>query len=372
MVPVGCRLMLAALRNSMKAPTTSGSSDRTVSSASPAISRAIVDRMTANGTDKSTGGLYNRPFMIASRVGTCLVLAASVLSLACFSGCSNSPSQTQPTATNPPGTALGEIAPQLSITVDKMSSAVPIAGYSDVSFDASGSTGADSLRFSLDFGDGTAPATTAVATHMYTAEGIYTATLTATSPAGRTASTRKTINVKSLRATWFHGAFNANARVFELRRLTITEQNRGDLRGVYYSSTAPADRSFGGTIGADRNIRLSLDDQTVQFEGTIPATFDADGSAMEMRVRGGSASGQSLPFQPVVGTPTGSAPIARLSIRIDSQNAQAAISALSPIRYDAAGSSGERIASVIEFGDGTYTTESTATHPCMCQTGMIT
>ena len=280
------------------------------------------------------------------------VLAAVVGGL--LSACSS------PTPTGP--SASGELTARLAVRVDGLESAVAIAAHSEVSFDASGSVGTGTLRYLLDYGDGTST-TEPVSRHVYAAPGLFTATLTITTTSGRSASTTQTVAVNSVRGTWFHAGFNSNAHVFELRRLTITEQAGSTLRGVYHSSTATADRPFSGTLGANRGIRVAIDDQTVFFDGTVPAAFDAETGLMDMRVTGGSAGGQTLRFVPVIREPSGPAPDARLSVRIDSADSPVAIAYLSPIRYDATASIGERLNYFIEFGDGEFANEAVSVHP---------
>jgi PKD repeat protein len=289
------------------------------------------------------------------------VLAGLVAGCLCACAGGHTPASPSP-ASGGASAPISDVTARLAVRVDGLEAAVTIAGHSEVTFDASGSVGTGTLRYLVSYGDGTS-STEPVSRHVYNEAGLFAVTLTVTTSAGRSASVTQAIAVKSVRGTWFHAGFNANARLFEVRRLTVTDQAGATLRGIYYSSSASTDRTFSGTLGPGRSIRLALDDQTVFFDGSVPAAFDADSGLMDMRVTGGSAGGQTLRFTPVIGEPAGPAPDARLSVRIDSQDAPVAIAYLSPIRYDASASVGERLTHFIEFGDGESALDAMAVHP---------
>src|SRR5206468_11922713 len=64
----------------------------------------------------------------------------------------------------------------------------------------------------------------------------YTATLTVADSHGRRATATQTIVVKSMAGAWFYGGYNRAVGRFELRRLTITDQNGSSVRGSFAAS----------------------------------------------------------------------------------------------------------------------------------------
>jgi hypothetical protein len=94
----------------------------------------------------------------------------------------------------------------------------------------------------------------------------------------------------------------------------------------------------------------------------VPSAVFADEAIMTFR--GFAYPESELRFAPIIGEPSSPPPVAALDIRIDSYGSPAAILALSPVRFSAAGSIADRPSYVIEFGDNEYTTDPTAIHPC--------
>ncbi len=267
-----------------------------------------------------------------------------------FTACGGSPTQPSiPPASSLPGPNLP--TPQLSVRIDSRGSAVAIVGLSQVTFDARGTPG-DKLRYELQFGDGES-ASTPVSTHVYPTAGTFTATLTVTDAAGRRASTSALVTVKAVQGTWFHSDYNERSKRPEVHRLTVVAQQGLTLRGVY-SSLGAADQAFTGALSGERDVRLVLDDQSVQFAGSVPGEILSE---WPLTISGGSAGGQTLPFQPVIGDLVGPPPTAHLSVRFEGGYA---IMGLTPISFDASGSSGEQLSYIIEFGDGEYTRERSA------------
>jgi hypothetical protein len=99
--------------------------------------------------------------------------------------------------------------------------------------------------------------------------------------------------VKPVAGTWFHLGHNERVRGAEFHRLTITTQDGTTVRGVYSSVTA-GDRPLSGTLGSGRGIRLRLDSEGLEFEGTVSAAILAEDQPMSLRGVGGSIDGLTL------------------------------------------------------------------------------
>ena len=212
-----------------------------------------------------------------------------------LSGC-NSP--TKPTASPPPAVP-GAPNAKLAVTVDGRDNAVAILAASDVVVDAKASAPDVPLTYDVDFGDGTTHTTTATATHVYRAAGTFTITARVTDGSGRTASATRDVVVQSVEGAWSNSAFNPQVNKTETRWLTIESQDGLAVRGHYFSSSAQLDRRFTGTLEPGRVLRLRLEDQTIEFRGTIPDSGRVAGSQMPVLVHGGTADGDTLSFVPV-------------------------------------------------------------------------
>ena len=197
--------------------------------------------------------------------------------------------------------------------------------------------------------------------HVYERSGTFTATLTVTDAGGRRATTSKTVDAKPFAGTWFNLAYNERVRAAEFHRITITTQEGRAVSGVYSSLSAP-DRPMSGTLGSGRGVRLRVDSEGLEFEGTVPAAILAEDQPMSLRGIGGSVDGLTLPFRGVVGEPTGPAPETRIDIRWDESLAGRPIMGLTPIKYDVSRSTGDRLSYVVEYGDGQHTTEPVSAH----------
>ena len=255
-----------------------------------------------------------------------------------------------------PAAPLGPIA-SLSVTVDNRTPAMAIAGFSTVAFDAGASTGVSVLEF----GDGTT-SVDALSKHVYSSPGTYTATLTVADSHGRRATATQTIVVKSMAGAWFYGGYNRAVGRFELRRLTITDQNGSSVRGSFAASGVP-EKTFTGSLAGDRRIRIVLDDQSVQLEGVVPNAINEDGGSWSLQVQGGSAGGQTLPFVPIIGEATGSPPRATLVVQAENASTPTPIAGFSKVVFDATGSTGDRLSYVMEFGDDEIGAESASVRP---------
>jgi PKD repeat protein len=188
---------------------------------------------------------------------------------------------------------------RIKVTIDDRQTAVAILAASKVTVDARASTGFGALTFDIDFGDGTSHVASADPTHVYAASGTFKVVARVTDSTGRIASATHEVVVQSVEGAWSHSAVNPQTSKTETRWLTIASQNGLEVRGLYFASSAQLDRRFTGTLGENRSLRLVLEDQTVEFNATVPDTLRAAGTEMLVQVRGGTAGGATLPFVPV-------------------------------------------------------------------------
>ncbi len=290
--------------------------------------------------------------MHSMRVGAGLIIAVLAL------GCGDS-SPTQPTANPGPGDSAGPTA-RLVVTIDSLGSREAVTALSDVTIDASGSSGA-SLTFRVDFGDG-ATATQSVARHVYGAPGTYTATITVTDASGRTSTASSQIVVGSPLGTWTYSGYLARVRYVAVRTLALTTQDGRTVRGVLRAAGS-GDRPIAGTLSGERSVRLVLDDQSETLEGVIPGVLTGESGPWELLARGGSVDGERLRFVPLRGEPSAPPPDAVLKMRFFSFSAPFAVQGFSPILFDGSTSRGEGLRYFIEFGDREFSTEPSAVHP---------
>jgi PKD repeat protein len=249
---------------------------------------------------------------------------------------------------------------RLDVSVDELGSRDAIAGLSPVSIDTRGSTGSQ-LTYSVDFGDGSPPATEPLARHVYDTPGTFSITCVVRDSAGQTATATRQIVVKTVTGRWFHAGYLPRARRFELRSLTISSHDGPLVRG-FFGLTGTPDRPFTGRLASPRTIHIALDDQTAQLEGLVPSVVDEEDGTFTLLMRGGTVDGERLIFRRVLGEPTGPPPDAVLKILFDSFGAARPIQGLSPVHFDGSGSRGEQLSYVIEFGDGQFASDPTATH----------
>jgi PKD repeat protein len=282
-------------------------------------------------------------------------LIVGVLLLAA-AGCGDSP-VTRPTPITQTPTAGPTAA--FTLTVDSLGSQEAIAGVSNVTVDASASTGAGA-RFEVAFGDGET-ATTAVARHVYRTAGSFSVTLTVTDSGGRTTTSTRQLVVSSPLGRWVHSGFIDRRGEVQVRTLLLSAQDGASVRGAL---TRDGNRTIPvtGTLTAERTIRLLLDDGSEVLEGPIPSVFSTL-TSWPLTSRGSSIEGQSLPFTRIAGEATGAAPDAVLGMRFFSFGAPFAVKQISPVLFDGSHSRGEGLTYYLEFGDGQVSTSASATHP---------
>jgi PKD repeat protein len=273
-------------------------------------------------------------------------------------GCGRSPvSPAQDPA--PQGTGAAPVA-AVALTIDGTGAREAIAGVSEVTIDASASTGS-ALRYRVEFGDGAA-STDRTARHIYSAAGNYKVTVSVTDDAGRSATASSEVTVASLLGRFVHAGYSTRANRVGVWLLTITSQDGATVRGALTEDNA--DRgTVTGSIGADRRVRLVLDRSGESLEGAVPSAFNADGSTLGLTMRGGSANGETLSFKRAVGEPTGPPPDAVLKMRFFSFGAPFAVKQISPVLFDGSTSRGDGLSYFIEFGDGQLATDATGVHP---------
>src|SRR5215217_1794218 len=290
-----------------------------------------------------------------SRPGS--VVLALLLLVPCLSG-GRSPAQ--PTSTPVVTTAAAAPAAAIAVTVDSTGAREAIAGVTDVSVDASASTGS-ALRHRIELGDGAA-STERTARHTYTTAGTYKIAVTVTDDAGRSAAAASDVVVASPLGRWVHAGSLARANRVGVWALTITAQDGTTVRGVLTEDNA--DRgTVTGSIATDRRVRFVLDRSGESLDGVIPSAFAAEGAGLGLTMRGGSSSGEALTFERVVGEPTGPPPDAVLKMRFFSFGAPFAVKQISPVLFDGSTSRGDGLSYFLEFGDGQTTTSASATHP---------
>jgi hypothetical protein len=120
--------------------------------------------------------------------------------------CGGSPTQPARPDTPPAMGSPGSLVAKLDAKADELGSRDAVVALSEVIADASASTGATPLTYSLDFGDGFVT-TTATARHVYRSAGTFTITATVTDAQGRKASESRQMTVKTLNGRWFEAEF---------------------------------------------------------------------------------------------------------------------------------------------------------------------
>jgi hypothetical protein len=300
----------------------------------------------------------------ACRVVTLLLLA---LSAAC--GDSKS-TPTQPTSPPPtsPGTGDGPVV-KFALKGDELGSQDPIAMLSEVSVDASTSTGTGSLTYTIDFGDGT-KSPGPVARHTFQAAGTYTISVEARDAQGRQGTATQQVAVKTVSGGWYHAFYNPNAKMVEVRRLTITGQEGLTIRGVFAVNGQP-DRTYSATLTKPRNVQIVVN-SSIALEGAIPGRLNDDSGTWPLQMRGETVDGQRLEFRAAVGDWASPAPDAALRFPgapgIDNTNgslpesALAAVFAGVPAEFDASASHGSGLSYFVDFGEGQVSPQDRGVH----------
>jgi PKD repeat protein len=196
------------------------------------------------------------------------------------------------------------------------------------------------LGYSWDFGDGSAVSTTADPTHVYTASGVYNATLTVTDNEGATDVKAVTVNV-------------AEPNVLPVPQLGVDQTNGRAPLDVAFSSAGSADAD--GTIqsviwdfGDGSPVETTADATHTYGPGTFTATLtviDDDGASVMTSVQIESTVNQN-PVPVAAVTPTGGlAPL--------------------DVEFSSAGSDdpdGTIVSYAWDFGDGNTSSDPNPTH----------
>jgi hypothetical protein len=254
---------------------------------------------------------------------------------------------------------------RLTISIDESGARDAIAQLSDVSVDASASTGSGPLTYTIDFGDGVVVREPA-SRHVYADAGRFTIRCEARDSHGRTAAATHVVDVKPLTGRWFHAGYVQATSSVEVRRLTILAQEGLTVRGVY-SHTSTGDRPFSATLTRLRTLQIHLPNG-VSLTGVIPGRLNEDAEPWLLHMRGDSVDDQRLEFQPIGGEPVPPEPDAVLRVRFGSLGFAHPIVDLTPIEFDGSTSRGTRLSHFIEFGDGEFAGSASAVHkahsPC--------
>ena len=279
-----------------------------------------------------------------------------LLGMLATAGCSSQ----QPTApTSQVQTSTAGPTATFSLSVDILDSREALAAVSEITVDATASTGAG-LRYRIDFGDGTTTSEP-VARHIYVDPGTYKVTVAVSDDRDRSANASRDLVVGSTVGTWVHAGYLASIGRVEARSLTIRTQDATAVSGTLTKDGVPA--PFTGSIRRDRQIRLVLDGTSEVLEGVIPSALSMDAVEWPLSLQGRSARAESLVFKKVAGEPSGPGPDADLGMRFFSFSAPYAIKQISPVLFDGSASRGDGLSHFIEFGDGQVATTSRATHP---------
>jgi hypothetical protein len=210
-------------------------------------------------------------------------------------GCgSPGPAPSPPTPVQPPPAVTAAPVARLGVTIDSRGSAAAIQNLSEVTLDASGSSGTG-LQFGLDFGDGQG-ADQAVATHVYTASPrAFKARAIVTDWIGRSDSVAVYVTVKDVIGSWYNEVLNPANHRYEFRTLLINSHTARNIIGVY---THPEgnNTAFAGALTGPRGLEVTLTDGTIVFTSGADGGFDSDTLTLVVHVRGGSANGQTLTF----------------------------------------------------------------------------
>lgn len=264
-----------------------------------------------------------------------------------------------PTTPSTPVTEVPVFEARWSLNVDGEIGRDAIAVVSDVTVDLRASRGSGRLHYAVNFGDGTT-SDEVISHHTYQSPTSYSVVAVVSDDAGRVQTLTQNVMVKTLTGTWFHAAWNEQARKFERRLLTITDQEGTGLRG-FFGLTSTPDRTMVGTLSAGRGVRLVVNGGEI-LEGKVPDRLGVE-IPWSLLGHGAQVEGRVLPFTPVIGTPETPPPDAVLRITPNSgSDYPLVIAGRSRTFYDGSGSRGERLSYVIEFGDSGVTASASARH----------
>jgi len=226
-------------------------------------------------------------------LATIAVTSACALLIGACGGSTQLPSTPTPVQQPTPAVTAAPVA-RLGVTIDSFGSQFAINALTEVTFDASGSSGTD-LQFGLDFGDGQG-ADKATATHIYTSgPKTYKARAIVTDSLGRTDSVAMDVAVRNFEGDWVNSIFNPANKRYETRYLFITSQPARAIKGAYRHPEGN-DTVFTGELTGPRGASFSLVDRTIEFTSGADGGFDTTAIKLTVHVRGGSADGQTLTF----------------------------------------------------------------------------
>lgn len=291
--------------------------------------------------------------LIPWRLARLLTFATMLLAAGC-----GAPSPTRPESITPPPNAGPSAA--IALTVDSLGSAEAVTGVSEVTVDASRSSGT-SLRYRIEFGDG-GTASEGVSRHVYQAAGTYTVSVTIVDDTGRAATLTRELVVASPLGAWVFLGMLERSRTVQARTLTLTDQDGSSVRGTL-ASAGRGESRVTALLTRERQIRITVQGEPEIFEGTLPSQLTGDGATLRLTARGGAADGEEFSFTRRAGEPSGPPPDAVLKMRFYSFGAPFGIRQISPIEFDASVSRGDGLVHFIEFGDGESAAAAKAVHP---------
>lgn len=277
------------------------------------------------------------------------MIGVAVLSGGCRGTKEAATAGSSPTTPSTPTIESLPLEAKLTVKVDGASGREAIAVASDVAVELNVTGGTGRLRYTVSFGDGSG-SNEALSHHTYQNPAGYTVVAVVTDDAGRSQTLTQNVVVKTFTGTWFHAGWNREARKFERRLLTITDQEGSTVRG-FYGLTSTPDRSVSGTLGPGRVVRLVVNGGEV-LDGVAPERLGVD-VAWPLLGHGAQVDGTLLSFTPVIGVPSTPPPDAVLTVVPNSTSSYPMIVAgRSRTLYDGSRSRGERLSYIIEFGDG--------------------
>lgn len=299
----------------------------------------------------------------ATRVVPPKRLAAALCLIALMAACGGS-GDTPPDGVTPPPPAVN-LAPLARFDAP----AVAVAGQ-PVVFDARASSDPEgsALRFSWDFGDGTAGGAAQLA-HLYPAAGIYTAKLTVHDAAGAAAELTRSISVSAAPTAARSVALAGRVTGVDglpLAGVTVAVQGRTGS-GSSVSTDAEGRATLSAGVGVDVVLRLSKPGYTDQIKHlSLPGSTGADGSfeaslmpraaalTLADAAAGGSLSGVDgaslvLPPAALVDAASGAAVTGPVQITLTPVDVNAAAVAAFPGRFEGLSGDGSRTP-IVSFG----------------------
>jgi PKD repeat protein len=235
---------------------------------------------------------------------------------------------------------------QAVLSTDAVSGTTPLS----VAFDASSSTG-DIASYVWDFGDGSATATGAAATHVYATSGSYTAHLTVTGANGQTSATTTTITATAPAVTPQPEAPTPVITVAEVQAALTTNATSG---------TTPLSVSLdaSSSTGEIASYLWDFGDGSATATGSAATHVYATSGSYTAHLTVTGANGLTSATTTTI-TVT-SPPVAEVQAVLTT-NAASGTAPLSVV-FDASSSTGTIASYAWDFGDGATATGSTANH----------